>query len=73
MESYLAFWQTERVAKVQSAIHVRIGEGNKVLVFSGGNTKLLHCIWWYKKKNTEETHKDQDWNFTAAFMTICSP
>lgn len=44
MSSYLAFWQTESVAKVQSTIHVRVGEGNKVLVFAGENTIRIE-IW----------------------------
>lgn len=39
MQTYLAFWQAKRMAKVQSAIHVRVGEGHKVLVFAGKNTK----------------------------------
>ena len=41
MESYLTFWQTERVTKMQSAIHVRVGEGNKVLVFARRKTMQL--------------------------------
>lgn len=42
MQTYLTFWQAERMAKVQSAIHVRVGEGDKVLVFAGRKTKRLN-------------------------------
>lgn len=34
MQTYLTFGQAERVAEVQSPIHVRVGEGDKVLVFA---------------------------------------
>lgn len=35
MQSYLTLWHAERVAQVQPAIHVRIGEGDEVFVFAG--------------------------------------
>lgn len=48
MKTYFTFGQTERVTKVQSAIHVRVGEGNKVLVFAGRkkgkNLKFLQLM-----------------------------
>lgn len=42
MKTYLTFWQAERMAKVQSAIHVRVGEGDKVLVFARRRIKALN-------------------------------
>lgn len=34
MQAYLTLGQAERVAEVQASIHVRVGEGDKVLVFA---------------------------------------
>lgn len=53
-QTHLTLWQAERVAKVQSAIHVRVREGDKVLVFAGRKTKRKDHA-----KYTCETNKYQ--------------
>lgn len=55
---------------MQSAIHVRIGEGNKVLVFAKKKTMHLKL---YLMANIYKEEKYWDFILTAVFTLHCIP